>query len=74
MALRLNKNKEDFVMGGSMLDLFAQSCTVVDDQGKEYRYLETIRNEDGSVRGFRYKYPSAQSNQVQNDCGSSWVW
>lgn len=61
-------------MGGSMLDIFAQSCTVVDDQGKEYRYLETIRNEDGSVRGFRYKYPSIQSNQVQNDCGSSWVW
>lgn len=61
-------------MGGSMLDIFAQSCTVVDDQGKEYRYLETIRNEDGSVRGFRYKYPSAQSNQVQNDCGSSWAW
>ena len=61
-------------MGGSMLDTFAQSCTVVDDQGKEYRYLETIRNEDGSVQGFRYKYPSAQSNPVQNDCGLSWAW
>lgn len=61
-------------MGVSTLDLFAQSCTVVDGQGKEYRYLEAIKNEDGSVRGFRYKYPSAQSNQAQNDCGSSWAW
>ena len=61
-------------MGSSMLELLAQACTVVDDKGKEYRYLETIRNEDGSIRGFRYKYPSTQSNQVQNDCGSSWAW
>lgn len=58
-------------MDVSTLNLFAQPCTVVD---REYKYLETIRNEDGSVRGFRYKYPSAQSNQVQNDCGSSWAW
>lgn len=74
MALNCETNKGDFVMEGSMLELLAQACTVVDGQGREYRYLETIRNEDGSVRGFRYKYPSAQSDQVQGDCGSSWAW